>query len=72
MRKIRILVGQRGRAMGAWIIGTGIAPVGHLEVGALASLAGADVALVVNGLALILLTLGMAVGLPRRWRALST
>jgi MFS family permease len=56
---------QRGRAMGAWIIGTGIAPVGHLEVGALASLTGAHVALLVNGLALMLLTLGMAVGIPR-------
>ena len=59
---------QRGRAMGSWIIGTGIAPVGHLQVGALASLTSAHVALLVNGLALILLTLGMALGIPRRWR----
>lgn len=59
---------HRGRAMGSWIIGTGIAPVGHLEVGALASLTSAHTALLVNGLALILLTLGMAVGIPRRWR----
>jgi MFS family permease len=59
---------QRGRAMGSWIIGTGIAPVGHLEVGALASLTGAHVALLVNGLALMLLTLGMAAGLPGLWR----
>lgn len=59
---------HRGRAMGSWIIGTGIAPVGHLEVGALASLTGAHVALLVNGLALILLTLGMAVSIPRLWR----
>jgi MFS family permease len=59
---------QRGRAMGSWIIGTGIAPVGHLEVGALASLTSAHVALLVNGLALMLLPLGMAVGIPRLWR----
>jgi MFS family permease len=59
---------QRGRAMGSWIIGTGIAPVGHLEVGALASFTSAHVALLTNGLALMLLTLGMAVGIPRLWR----
>jgi MFS family permease len=59
---------QRGRAMGSWIIGTGIAPVGHLEVGALASLTSAHLALLVNGLALVLLTLGMAVCIPRLWR----
>jgi predicted MFS family arabinose efflux permease len=59
---------QRGRAMGSWIIGTGIAPVGHLEIGALASLTSVHVALLVNGLALMLLTLGLAVSLPRLWR----
>jgi MFS family permease len=59
---------QRGRAMGSWIIGTGIAPVGHLEVGSLASLTSAHLALFVNGLALVLLTLGMAVCIPRLWR----
>jgi MFS family permease len=59
---------QRGRAMGSWIIGTGIGPVGHLEVGSLASLTSAHLALLVNGLALMLLTLGMAVCIPRLWR----
>jgi MFS family permease len=59
---------QRGRAMGSWIIGTGIAPVGHLEVGYLASLTNTHMALLVNGLALISLTLGMALYLPRLWR----
>jgi MFS family permease len=59
---------QRGRAMGSWIIGTGVAPVGHLEVGALAGLTSAHLALLVNGLALMLLTLGMAVCIPRLWR----
>jgi MFS family permease len=59
---------QRGRAMGSWIIGTGIAPIGHLEVGYLASLTSAHLALLANGLALMLLTLGMAVCLPRLWR----
>jgi MFS family permease len=59
---------QRGRAMGSWIIGTGIGPVGHLEVGSLASLTSAHLALLVNGLALMLLTLGMALCIPRLWR----
>jgi MFS family permease len=59
---------QRGRAMGSWIIGTGIAPVGHLEVGYLASLTNIHMALLVNGLALISLTLGMLLYLPRLWR----
>jgi MFS family permease len=59
---------QRGRAMGTWIIGTGIAPVGHLEVGYLASLTSAHLALLVNGLALMAVTLGMAVCIPRIWR----
>ena len=59
---------QRGRAMGSWIIGTGIGPIGHLEVGTLASLTSAHLALLVNGLALIMLTAGMAVCIPRLWR----
>jgi hypothetical protein len=59
---------QRGRAMGSWIIGTGRGPVGHLEVGSLASLTSAHLALLVNGLALMMLTLGMAVCIPRLWR----
>jgi hypothetical protein len=59
---------QRGRAMGSWIIGTGVAPIGHLEVGTLASFTSAHVALLTNGLALMLLTLGMAVSIPRLWR----
>jgi MFS family permease len=59
---------QRGRAMGSWIIGTGAGPVGHLEVGALASLTSAHLALLMNGLALISLTVGMALCIPRLWR----
>jgi MFS family permease len=59
---------QRGRAMGSWIIGTGVGPVGHLEVGSLASLTGAHWALLVNGLALMLVAGGMALCIPRLWR----
>jgi predicted MFS family arabinose efflux permease len=59
---------QRGRAMGSWIIGTGAGPLGHLEVGALARLTSANLALLVNGLALVTITVGMALCIPRLWR----
>ena len=43
----------RGRAMGAWVFAIGSAPLGHLEIGFLAAAAGTQVALTVNGLAVI-------------------
>jgi hypothetical protein len=55
---------QRGRAMGAWVVGVGTAPLGHLEIGYLASLASAQVALTVNGLTLVGLAGCLAIGLP--------
>ena len=56
---------QRGRAMGAWVVGCGAAPVGHVEIGYLAALAGARLALLCNGLALIVLAGVFALCLPR-------
>jgi len=56
---------QRGRAMGAWIVGIGTAPLGQLEMGYLAGLAGAPLALLLNGLALITLVGVLALCLPR-------
>lgn len=56
---------QRGRAMGAWVVGTGTAPLGHLSIGYLSSLAGAPLALLLNGAALIGLAGVLAVTLPR-------
>jgi predicted MFS family arabinose efflux permease len=52
---------QRGRAVGIWVFSIGSAPLGHLEVGALAGALGAPPALLINGVcvvagALILLT----------------
>ena len=41
--------GQRGRAMGVWLFGIGSAPVGHVEMGVLASSFGAPTALLING-----------------------
>jgi hypothetical protein len=56
---------QRGRAMGSWIVGTGAAPLGHLEIGALAGVTSAHVALLTNGIALMVLPLLLALCLPR-------
>lgn len=44
---------QRGRAAGIWSFSIGTAPIGHLEVGALAATLGAPGALVLNGSAVI-------------------
>ena len=45
---------QRGRAMGAWIVGIGTAPIGNLQVGAIIGAAGVGIALSANGIALAL------------------
>ena len=56
---------ERGRAMGSWVFSIGVAPVGHLGVGGLASLLGAPGALLVNGAVLAFASLATAAGLPR-------
>ncbi len=56
---------QRGRAMGSWVLSIGMAPVGHLGVGGLASFLGAPGALLVNGAVLTVVSLTAVVGLPR-------
>jgi MFS family permease len=40
---------QHGRAMGIWMLGIGSSPLGHLEMGVLASSVGAPGALLING-----------------------
>lgn len=56
---------QRGRAMGAWVLSIGVAPVGHLGVGALASAFGAGRALLINGSILLAISALTALSLPR-------
>jgi MFS family permease len=56
---------QRGRAMGAWVVGIGTAPVGHLEIGYLAGIGGAPLALLLNGVALMVLAGVFMLCLPR-------
>jgi predicted MFS family arabinose efflux permease len=47
----------RGRAMGAWVFAIGAAPLGHLEMGALAANFGVGTALGLNGTGLILIAI---------------
>ena len=55
----------RGRAGGAWVVAIGLAPLGQLQIGALASLFGVSIAFGTSGLALALLTVLTAALFPR-------
>ncbi len=54
----------RGRAMGAWTLAIGSAPLGHLEMGALAVALGVEGALAANGTALLVVGLFAALAAP--------
>jgi hypothetical protein len=56
---------QRGRAGGAWVVAIGTAPLGQLQIGALASLLGVSAALGLHGLALVALAAAGALWFPR-------
>jgi MFS family permease len=58
----------RGRAGGAWVVAIGLAPLGQLQIGALASLFGVSVALAASGLALAALAGATALLVPRARR----
>jgi len=58
----------RGRAGGAWVVAIGLAPLGQLQIGALASAFGVGVGFGASGLALALLALATAVFAPRSRR----
>ncbi len=55
----------RGRAMGSWVLATGFGPIGSLQIGGLATLAGVTLALSASGVGLVLLALGIAIFAPR-------
>lgn len=59
---------QRGRAGGAWVVAIGLAPIGQLQIGGIASLFGVSAALGASGLALVALTGAVAWLYPRVWR----
>ena len=56
---------ERGRAVGIWVLGLGIGPLGHVQVGALAQIITAPAALVINGGSLALIVLAIAAASPR-------
>ena len=56
---------QRGRAVGAWTLSIGVAPVGQLSIGALAGRIGAPASLFASGAALAASTLIAAAALPK-------
>ena len=51
--------------MGFWVFAIGTAPLGHLEMGALAAMLGAGGALLVNGATLICVGILATVAVPR-------
>jgi MFS family permease len=55
----------RGRAGGAWVVAIGLAPLGQMQIGALASLLGVSIALGASGLALVVLAGGATLLVPR-------
>ncbi len=56
---------ERGRAMGSWTLSIGMAPMGHLGIGAMAGALGAQGALLVNGAILAVLAVASAIAMPR-------
>ena len=55
----------RGRAMGAWVVAVGTAPLGNLQIGGLAAAIGVSVALMTNGAGLLVLGVGALLLFPR-------
>ena len=55
----------RGRVMGYWVASLGFGPIGHLELGALATFAGAPTAQMTNGVVVVLLLLAALAWLRR-------
>jgi MFS family permease len=63
--QLRVPPHLRGRAGGAWVLAIGLAPIGQLQIGALASLFGVSAALAATGFALAALAVGAAFLFPR-------
>ena len=51
--------------MGSWVLSIGVAPVGHVGIGAVAGALGAPGAILVNGSILAFIGISTAIGLPR-------
>jgi hypothetical protein len=55
----------RGRAMGSWVLAVGMGPLGHLQIGALATALTVTFALATHGLGLLALAAGSAFFFPK-------
>jgi MFS family permease len=55
----------RGRAGGAWVVAVGIAPLGHVQIGALAAWIGVGAGLAASGLGLVALVAAALLAAPR-------
>lgn len=63
--QLRVPSHLRGRAGGAWVVAIGLAPLGQIQIGALASLFGVSAALGASGLGLVALAGATALLYPR-------
>jgi hypothetical protein len=63
--QLSVPVELRGRAGGAWVVAIGLAPVGQLQIGALASLFSVGVALGVSGFTLVAIAAAVTMLAPR-------
>ena len=63
--QLRVPAHLRGRAGGAWVVAIGLAPLGQLQIGALASLFGVSIALGTSGLVLVILAGATGLLFPR-------
>ena len=63
--QLRVPRHLRGRAGGAWVVAIGLAPLGQVQIGALASLFGVSAALGASGLGLVALAGATALLYPR-------
>ncbi len=65
MMQLSVANRLRGRAMGVWVLAIGVAPVGHIEMGALAVSIGVSGALFANGAVLVAIGVFIALAVPQ-------
>ncbi len=69
MLQLNVTEEQRGRAMGIWQLSIGFGPVGYMAIGAITSLLGAQLALSINGIAIVAVFFILLVFVPGFRRA---
>ncbi len=65
MLQLNVTDEQRGRAMGVWVLSIGFGPVGYVAIGAITTLIGAQLALSINGIAIVAIFFALVVFVPR-------